>query len=120
MIGRYRTVNDRVICVVQKAKDANGNNMNNNVSKYKRSSKAGRSLPYVFEVPDQVFHFELEIKGKKFKRLHWISYAVVSRYKSSGRKQEAHINVKDLDNYPPLYFSHVRSYGYSVAITPLK
>ena len=56
MIGRYRTVNDRVICVVQKAKDAIGNN-NNNVSKYKRSGKAGRVQPYVFEVPDQVFHF---------------------------------------------------------------
>ena len=59
MIGRYRTVHNRVICVAQKAKDYNGNNSttSNNVPKYQRSGKTVKAVPYVFEVPEQVFHF---------------------------------------------------------------
>ena len=55
MIGRYQTVHDRVMCVVQKK----NTNINNNIqeTKYKRSNKSGKNVPYVFEVPDQVFHF---------------------------------------------------------------
>jgi hypothetical protein len=74
----------------------------------------------VFEIPDQVFHFELQIKGKKFKQLHWLSYAVVSRYKSTGRTQQTEFNVKDVNDYPPLHFSRVKSYGYTESINPLK
>ena len=59
MIGRYRTVHNRVICVAQKAKDYNGNNssISNSVPKYQWSGKTVKAVPYVFEVPEQVFHF---------------------------------------------------------------
>ena len=56
MIGRYQTVHDRVMCVVQK-QNTNINNNNIQETKYKRSNKSGKNVPYVFEVPDQVFHF---------------------------------------------------------------
>ena len=56
MIGRYQTVHDRVTCVVQK-NTSNINKNNDPVLKYKRSNKSGKNVPYVFEVPDQVFHF---------------------------------------------------------------
>ena len=53
MSGRYRIVHDRVICVVQK----NTANISSNVINYQRSGKSGKSIQYMFEVPDQVFHF---------------------------------------------------------------
>ena len=62
MTGRYRTVHDRVICVVQKQK--NNSNITNNILKYQRSGKAAKGIiPYVFEVPEQVFHFVSIIVG---------------------------------------------------------
>ena len=63
---------------------------------------------------------ELEIKGRKFKQLNWLSYAVGSRYKSTGKTQETEINVKDVNNYPPLHFSRVKSYRYTESANPLK
>ena len=129
MIGRYQTVHDRVTCVVQKH-NSNTNNNNDPVLKYKRSNKSGKNVPYVFELPDQVFHFvstfgtilkhylmirhtknqflsilliyfsilfqEMQIKGKKFNQLHWLNYAVVSRYKSTRKSQQSEFNVKDI------------------------
>ena len=54
MFGHYRTVNNRVICIVQKTK-----NSSNNVSSNRRMSLRQRKAQqkYVFEVPDQDFHF---------------------------------------------------------------
>ena len=59
-------------------------------------SGKGKGTEYVFEVPDQVFHFEMQIKGKKFNQLHWINYAAVSRYKSTGKTQQTEFNIKDV------------------------
>lgn len=87
--------------------------------KYKRGGKS-KELPYIFEVPDQVFHFEMQIKGKKFNQLHWLNYAVVSIYKSTGKTQQTEFNVKDIYSYPPLYFSRVKSYGDTESIDPMK
>lgn len=115
MNGRYRTVHDKVICVVQK----NHTDTSQKNLKYKRGGKS-KDLPYIFEVPDQVFHFEMQIKGKKFNQLHWLNYAVVSRYKSTGKTQQTEFNVKDIYSYPPLYFSRVKSYGDTESIDPMK
>ena len=52
MNGRYRTVHDKVICVVQK----NHTDTSQKNLKYKRGGTS-KDLPYIFEVPDQVFHF---------------------------------------------------------------
>ena len=54
MFGHYRTVNNRVICIVQKTK-----NSSNNVSSNRRMSLRQRKAQqkYVFEVPEQDFHF---------------------------------------------------------------
>ena len=63
---------------------------------------------------------EMQIKGKKFNQLHWLNYAVVSRYKSSGKSQQSEFNVKDPYVYPPLHFSRVRSYSHPEAFEPLR
>ena len=63
---------------------------------------------------------EMQIKGKKFNQLHWLNYAVVSRYKSTGKTQQTEFNVKDIYSYPPLYFSRVKSYGDTESIDPMK
>ena len=54
MTGRYRTLDDHVICVVRKN---NNSSQKNNVAKYQRSGKSKKGIQYVFEVPEQVFHF---------------------------------------------------------------
>lgn len=108
MTGCYRTVHDHVICVVKK--NNHSTNLTNNVLKYQRSAKSKAAIQYVFEVPDQVFHFEMQIKGKNFNQLHWLNYAVASRYKSTGKSQQTEFDVKDIYSYPPLHFSRVKSY----------
>jgi len=116
MFGHYRTVNNRVICIVQKTK-----NSSNNVSSNRRMSLRQRKAQqkYVFEVPDQDFHFELEIKGKKNQQLQWLCYNVISKYKKSGREQIADIDVSNPYNYPIMYFSRVKSY-ISETVYPLR
>ena len=117
MTGRYRTVQDRVICVVQKHKLE----ISSSLAKSQRKTKTGKGkgAEYVFEVPDQVFHFEMQIKGKKFNQLHWINYAAVSRYKSTGKTQQTEFNIKDVYTYPPLHFSKVKSYKCKESDNPL-
>merc|ERR1712226_1742195 len=80
MFGHYRTVNNRVICVLQKPK---------HVEPKRRMSLRQRKAikkAYVYEVPDQDFHFEMEIKGQQNQHLQWLCYNVISKYKS-GREQ---------------------------------
>ena len=55
MTGCYRIAHDHVICVVKK--NNYNSNLTNNVLKYQRSAKSKNAIQYVFEVPDQVFHF---------------------------------------------------------------
>jgi len=102
MFGHYRTVNNRVICVLQKPK---------HVEPKRRMSLRQRKAQkaYVFEVPDQDFHFEMEIKGQRNQHLQWLCYNVISKYKN-GREQVSEIRVSDPNNYPNMHFSRVKSY----------
>jgi len=112
--GRYQTIDNRVVCVVKK--------MEAPAPPPSHTYKRGRNnnkKQYVFEVPEQVLHFELEIRGKRHKQLHWLSYAMTNRWRSTGREQVSEFDVNNVNNYPPLHFSLVKSYRSLVANAPL-
>ena len=79
MFGHYRTVNNRVICIVQKTK-----NSSNNVSSNRRMSLRQRKAQqkYVFEVPDQDFHF--------------VSYHLFSSLRNTYRGRKIMVKVRNL------------------------
>ena len=52
---------------------------------------------------------ELEIKGKKYQKLHWLGYSILSKYKD-GREQLSDLDVTNLNNYPTMVFAPVNSY----------
>lgn len=56
-----------------------------------------------------IFFQELEIKGKKNQKLHWLGYSILSKYKD-GREQLSDLDVTNLNNYPTMVFVPVNSY----------
>ena len=105
MFGHYRTMNNRIHCVLQKTKNTSSASNNRRSSLRQRKSRN----PYVFEVPEQDFHMELEISGKRNQQLQWLWYNVISKYKN-GREQISSIDVSNPNNYPTMHFSRVKSY----------
>ena len=105
MFGHYRTMNNRVHCVMQKAKTPAPSNKRLSL----RQRKAIRHHTQ-FEAPEQDFHMDLEIKGKKNLQLHWFCYTVISKYKN-GHEQLSDFDVTNTNNYPTMYFSRVKSYN---------
>jgi len=103
MFGQFRTINNHIHCILQKPKLPE-TKMNRRYSLKKKSRN-----PYVFEVPEQNFHMELEIKGKKHQKLHWLGYSILNKYKD-GREQLSDLDVTNITNYPTMIFSPVKSY----------
>jgi len=103
MFGQFRTINNHIHCILQKPKQAE-TKTNRRFSLRKKPRN-----PYVFEVPDQNFHMELEIKGKRHQKLHWLGYSILSKYKD-GREQLSDLDVTNINNYPTMVFSPVNSY----------
>lgn len=100
MFGYYRTINDQVICVLHKEKPKQA--VNNRFRRRRESMAA-------YDVPDQEFSLELEIKGKRNTQLTWAKYSTLIKYKN-GRTAESDIDVSNSFNFPPLHFSRVKSY----------
>ena len=76
------------------------------------NSNSVRYLPTVREPTNllQIPLFqELEIKGKKYQKLHWLGYSILSKYKD-GREQLSDLDVTNLNNYPTMVFAPVNSY----------
>jgi len=103
MFGQFRTINNHIHCILQKPKQTE-TKTNRRFSLRKKPRN-----PYVFEVPDQNFHMELEIKGKRHQKLHWLGYSILSKYKD-GREQLSDLDVTNINNYPTMIFSPVNSY----------
>jgi len=118
-VGQFKTVDNRVVAVVKKI-DPPPTQETAQEKTYKRHKSKGKVKPYVFEVPDQVLHFELMIQGKRFKTLQWANYAITSKYKSSGREQTSQFDIKNENNFPALHFSTVRSYASTFSNAPLE
>ena len=76
------------------------------------NSNFARYLPTVWEPTNLVqipLFQELEIKGKKHQKLHWLGYSIMSKYKD-GREQLSDLDVTNLNNYPTMVFAPVNSY----------
>merc|ERR1711934_635263 len=105
MFGQFRTINNHIHCILQKPKPQD----NKTNRRYSLKKKKPLKSPYEFEVPDQNYHMELEIKGKKYQKLHWLGYSILSKYKD-GREQLSDLDVTNLNNYPTMVFAPVNSY----------
>merc|ERR1711973_1007099 len=70
-----------------------------------------RRQEYVFEVPEQDFHLELQICGSNWSTLQWTKYIIVSKY-ASGREQVDTFDTANARNYPRLKFSRVGCYHF--------
>ena len=104
MFGHYKTVNDRVHCVLQSQKIPVTSNRRYSFNKRKKQHQNS-----YYEVPEQDFHLELEIGGKKNRQLTWLCYRIISKYKN-GAEQVSDLDITNLNNYPVLLFSRVKSY----------
>jgi len=108
-VGHYRLSGDRVIIVVRKTVTGEGHNQS-------RGRRSKGPPPTILE---QVFHMELQINSsgrRHHNQLTWMHYTVNTTYRSSGQTVSSQF---DLNNqFPPLYFSPVRSFS-SNAIAPL-
>lgn len=107
MFGHYRTINNIVHCIMHKAKLATSNNLEHK-RRFSLKQRKARN-PYVFEVPKQDFHIELEINGKRNQKLHWCRYNIISKY-NNGQETKAEQDITNLNNYPMMQFSRVKSY----------
>jgi len=110
LFGHYRTVNNRIHCVMQKAEPPPTNNRRLSLRQRKARNQ------YMFEVPDQDFHSEFEIKGKRNQHLHWLCYNVISKYKD-GREQLSDMDISNKNNYPTMVFSRAETSIYIGCVT---
>lgn len=107
MRGSYVTAGNTLKCIVKK-KGTASKPVNQDTRKGRNASKMPK---FTYEVPEQDLVFDLEIGGKRNRRLVWKKYSFITRY-LSGSYPEYIVDV-DLTNqncYPPLIFSPVRSY----------
>lgn len=108
-VGHYRLSGNKVIIVVGKTVTGEGHNQS-------RGRRSKGPPPTVLE---QVFHMELQINSTgrhHHNQLTWVHYTVNTTYRSSGQTVSSQF---DLNNqFPPLYFSPVRSFSNN-AIAPL-
>merc|ERR1712032_1171072 len=76
-----------------------------------RSRRRARREEYVFEVPEQDFHLEFQIRGSNWAALQWKKYIIVSKY-ANGREQVDTFDTANVRNYPRLKFSRVGCYHF--------
>jgi len=105
MMGEYKIVDNVLVAVMRKA-----------LPEKKKTANLGRRgrarrQEYVFEVPEQDFHLELQICGSNWSTLQWTKYIIVSKY-ASGREQVDTFDTANARNYPRLKFSRVGCYHF--------
>lgn len=107
-VGHYRLNGDKVTIVVNKKMATESN-----------KGRRTRGPPPL--ISEQIFHMELQIKSTKRNKHHnqltWLYYSISTKYRSSGQTVCSQL---DLNNqFPPLYFSAVKSISNS-ATAPLQ
>lgn len=109
-IGHYRLSGDKVIIVVNKKVTSDGHNQS-------RGRRAKGPPPPILK---QVFHMELQINSigrYHHNQLTWMHYSVNTTYSSSGQTVSSQFDLNS--QFPPLYFSPVRSFSNN-ATAPLE
>jgi len=105
MMGEYKIVDNVLVAVMKKP-----------VPEKKKTANLGRRgrarrEEYVFEVPEQDFHLEFQIRGSNWHTLQWTKYIIVSKY-ANGREQVDTFDTANVRNYPRLKFSRVGCYHF--------
>lgn len=105
MVGRYRTVSDVVTAVLHKE---NVKEYDPNLHRYRRKNRINNN-----QVPEaeQTFHVEFGIYGGLERinmKLEFNCYSCHTRYRSTSNTNTTEF---DTDNFPPLYFSRVKSFN---------
>ena len=125
MFGQYQVVKDRVIGFVKKPEEKTGPNR-------KRRGRRRSEVERPVTIPEQEFHFvslkiqsvmpqkidiicfffqEFEVKGKKFQKLIWSRYSILTKYSTPGVTPiKTPLEVYNSEAFPPLVFSRVKSY----------
>merc|ERR1712071_296669 len=104
MMGEYKMVDNTLVCVLKMPR----------VEQKKplaRRRGRGRREEYNFEVPNQDFHIEFQLRGEKWHTLQWTKYVMLSNY-SSGREQVDTFDTNNTRNYPRLDFNRVGCYHF--------
>merc|ERR1712080_623883 len=108
MMGQYKIKDNILVCVLKKVTERK--KAVPVLPRYR--GRHGRKEEVVaFEVPDQDFNHEFQIRGSKWRTLQWVNYIMVSKY-SSGREQVDNFDVSNAKNYPRLQFSPVGCYHF--------
>jgi len=103
ILGRYKIVENVVVCVLHKPKA---------VPKKARVKRRGKKeIDYGYEVPDQDFHLEFYISGAKCRLLEWKLFNLVSKH-SNGNETVDDFQIRDQNKFPSLKFKHVGSYQF--------
>jgi len=105
MMGQYKIVDNVLVAVMKKS-----------VPEKKKTANLGRRGrarrdEYVFEVPEQDFHLEFQIRGTNWHTLQWTKYIIVSKY-ANGREQVDTFDTANVRNYPRLKFTRVGCYHF--------
>ena len=88
IMGRYKIVDDVVVCVLHKLKNA---------EKKKQKRRGRKEVDWGYEVPDQDFHLEFCISRNKL--LEWKHFSIVSKY-TNGNERVDNFEIRDKNKYP--------------------
>jgi len=106
MMGEYKIVDNVLVAVMKKPVPEKKKAAN-----LGRRGRGARREEYVFEVPEQDFHLEFQIRGSNWHTLQWTKYIIVSKY-VNGREQVDTFDTANVKNYPRLKFSRVGCYHF--------
>ncbi|CAI9720569.1 F-box only protein 9 [Octopus vulgaris] len=113
LCGYYRISGSTITAYLTRAKP------NEYSNQYSRRNK--RNRPNENDDPEHTFNVEFGLQSagrRKFAKLIWRHYSLHTFYKSSNRETVTDFDLNE-QNYPPLYFSRVKSYS-TYAVKPLQ
>lgn len=105
MIGHYRIVDDKIIGVMKTPKSASATN--NNAPRF---GKRRRNSLFTLHVPEQEFHYEFQVSGRRHNQLHWMRYHIVRLASNGGDDTRTDLDISNGQTFPTLHFSRVKSY----------
>jgi len=104
MVGHYRIVDDKIIGVMKTQKSASTTNSAPRFGKRRRNSL------FTQYVPEQEFHYEFQVRGRRHNQLHWMRYQIVRLGSNGGEDTRTDLDISNGQTFPTLHFSRVKSY----------
>jgi len=105
MVGHYRIVDDKIIGVMKTQKSVSSTN-----NSAPRFGKRRRNSLFTQYVPEQEFHYEFQVRGRRHNQLHWMRYQIVRLGSNGGEDTRTDLDISNGQTFPTLHFSRVKSY----------